>query len=203
MTTEAPEKIRIVAINGSVRPGNYTGQALAVVCDELRANPNIELIVIDPADWPLQPAGLPGDADAKAKLDEIVAGSTGLIISTPEYHGSYSAMIKIVIESLGFPSVIEGKPVVLVGVAAGAIGAIKALEHLRSVCSHVGGLVLPGPVSVAQVHNVFDDEGNCTDETIERRLRGAATKLVGYIANHICPSISLEEMVRQADSNDA
>ncbi len=36
----------------------------------------------------------------------------------------------------------SGKPVALLGVAAGSIGAIKSLEHLRGVVSHIGGLAL-------------------------------------------------------------
>jgi len=88
------------------------------------------------------------------KLQQQVSDATGVIFATPEYHGSYSSVIKLVIEQLGFPSVLSGKPIALLGVAAGSIGAIKALEHLRSVCSHVGAIVLPGPVSVAAVHKV-------------------------------------------------
>ena len=79
-------------------------------------------------------------------------------------------MAKLIIENLGFPSVLASKPVALVGVAAGQIGAIKALEHLRSVLSHVGAIVLPGPVSVAGVQNVFDEEGRCVDEAIEKNV---------------------------------
>ena len=47
------------------------------------------------------------------------------------------------IENMGFPSVLAGKPVSLLGVAAGRIGAIKSLESLRGVCSHIGAIVLP------------------------------------------------------------
>ena len=82
---------------------------------------------------------------------EKVSRATGVIFATPEYHGSFSSVTKLAIENLGFPSVISGKPVALLGVAAGAIGAIKSLEQLRGVCSHVGAIVLPGPVSVAGV----------------------------------------------------
>ena len=88
-------------------------------------------------------------------------------------------------------------PPALLGVAAGAIGAIKALEHLRSVCSHIGAIVLPGPVSIAAVQSVFDADGNCTDEKIEKRIRSAATNLTDYIKENICPRIALEEMVRK------
>ncbi len=119
-----------------------------------------------------------------------------MVLATPEYHGSYSSVIKLVIENLGFPSVMAGKPVALLGVAAGVIGAIKALEHLRSVCSHIGAIVLPGPVSVAGVEKVFDAEGRCLDPATEKRIRSVATNLIDYIHANICPRMALEAMVR-------
>ena len=104
--------------------------------------------------------------------------------------------MKLLIDNLGFPSALSGKPVALLGVAGGRIGAIKALEHLRSVASHIGALVLPGPVSVARVRTVFDDEGRALDDTIASMIRGVPVKLIDYINQHICPRISLEAMVR-------
>ncbi len=89
-----------------------------------------------------------------------------------------------------------GKPVALLGIAAGQIGAIKSLEQLRSVCSHVGAIVLPGPVSIANINEVFDNSGNIIDETIDRRIRGLAKSLVDYIHDNICPRHALEDMVR-------
>ena len=44
--------------------------------------------------------------------------SKALVLSTPEYHVSFSSVIKLVLENLGFPSVLSGKPIVLLGVAA-------------------------------------------------------------------------------------
>ena len=127
------------------------------------------------------------------KLQQQVSDATGVIL---EYHGSYSSVIKLIIEQLGYPSVLSGKPIALLGVAAGSIGAIKALEHLRSVCSHVGAIVLPGPVSVAAVHKVFDENGQCTDPAMEQRIRSVATNLIDYIRDNICPRVALEQMVR-------
>ena len=117
---------------------------------------------------------------------------------TPEYHGSFSSTMKLTIDNLGFPSVLSGKPIALVGVAAGRIGAVKALEHLRSVASHVGGIVLPGPVSVANVREVFDETGAIIDPGVEKQIRAAATRLVDYIEKHLCPALCFEEMVRVA-----
>jgi FMN reductase len=119
-----------------------------------------------------------------------------VVLATPQYHGSMSGIRKRVIENLGFPSALSGKPVALLGVAAGEIGAIKTLEQLRGVCSHVGAIVLPGPVSVARVQSVFDENGRCLDERVEKRIRSVATTLNDYIDQNICPAIALEAMVR-------
>src|SRR5688572_26170516 len=130
--------IRIVSISGSVRPGNYTNKALALVASEIRKHSDIATEQIDPAGMNLPLPGTNGDLADSARLRESVVRATGLILATPEYHGSFSSAIKLVIENLGFPSALAGKPVALLGVAAGQIGAIKALEGLSSVCTHVG-----------------------------------------------------------------
>jgi len=193
------ERIRIVAAVGSVRPGNFTLKAMNLVLNEMGRHRDVETQLIDPAKLKMALPGTAQDNSTMEALQKMVAEATGVILATPEYHGSYSSVIKLVIEHLGFPSVLSGKPVALLGVAAGSIGAIKALEHLRSVCSHVGAIVLPGPVSVAAVHKVFDDQGRCLDPGIEKRIRGVATNLVDYIRNTVCPRVALEQMVR-ADS---
>ena len=187
--------IHLVALQGSVRPGNYTARALTLVADEVEKHPGVSLEIVDPTDMHLPLPGQGSSEDAN-RMQETVAAATGVILATPEYHGSYSSVMKLLIDNLGFPSALSGKPVALLGVAGGRIGAIKALEHLRSVASHIGALVLPGPVSVARVRTVFDDEGRALDDTIASMIRGVPVKLIHYIEQNICPRISLEAMVR-------
>ena len=196
MTDPNGSGIHIAAMLGSVRPRNYTAMALALVADEMKRHPEFQLEVVNPAELKLPFPGFDdGHNDAKS-LREIVSRATGVIFATPEYHGSFSSITKLMIENMGFPSVLAGKPVALLGVAAGQIGAIKSLEALGSVCAHVGAIVLPGPVSVADVQNVFDSDGHCRDQAIEKRIRSVATNLIDYIHGSICPRIALEAMVR-------
>ena len=129
MTTHPPG-IRIVLISGSVRLGNFTGKSLALVADEIRKHSEIAAEQIDPAKMTLPLPGTDRNSSDSARLRESVSSATGVILATPEYHGSFSSVIKLVIENLGFPSALAGKPVALLGVAAGQIGAIKALEGL-------------------------------------------------------------------------
>ncbi len=189
--------IKIATILGTVRPGNYTGKALALVQDEIKKNKDIELNIIDPAKLNLALPGQSNDSSDSNRIKEVILNSTGIVISTPEYHGSFSAAVKLIIENLGFPSSLATKPVALLGVAAGQIGAIKSLEQLRSVCSHVGAIVLPGPVSIANVRSVFDKDGNCLDDKLEKRIRGVANNLIDFIHNNICPRYALEQFVRE------
>ncbi len=186
------EPIRIVAIGGSVRPGNFTMKALRVVTDHLETLDGVTVETVDPASvvWPLP--GREGGGDALVRVQEQVREATGVILATPEYHGSVSSVLKLVIENLGFPSVLAGKPIALLGVAAGAIGAIQSLGQLRMIGSHIGGIVLPGAVSVAGVHAQFDEAGNCTDEGTGKRLRGLGDGLVEYIHGAVLPRLSRE-----------
>ena len=189
--------IRIVVIKGSVRPGNYTSMASALVADELKKQPGVSVEVIDPAALHLPLPGTDPNAEGAKALQQKVVNSTGVVLATPEYHGSFSSVMKLVIENLGFPSVLAGKPVALLGVAAGSIGAIKSLEHLRGVVSHIGALPLPLPVSVANVQRVFDAEGHCLDPAIEKLVRGVGLNLLNYIQQNVCPRITLERLLRE------
>ncbi len=188
--------IKIVTICGSVRPGNYTSKALALVLDEFAKRSDVEVNALDLDSIDLPHPGKKAKDSSAEKLREFVKEATGVVLATPEYHGSFSSAIKLAIENLGFPSVLAGKPVSLLGVAAGQIGAIKSLEHLRSVCSHVGAIVLPSLVSVAHVQEMFDKEGHCLDGGTEKRIRGVAKSLLDYIEGAICPRLVLEAMVR-------
>ncbi len=189
--------IKTTAICGSVRPENSTSKAMQLVLDELATHPDIEVTPVYLEELELPLPGLPArNPEALERFQKTVEDSTGVFLASPEYHGGVSSPMKLAIDNLGFPSKLAGKPVALLGVAAGGIGAIKSLEQLRGICAHVGALVLPGSVSVAQVHRVFDERGVCQDEEIEKQVRGAATALVDYIRGAICPRVRLESLER-------
>ena len=184
----------IVCISGTSRPDNFTKRALNIVIDELKKN-NAKPVVFDACNLSLAFPGYPETEDGK-QLRTAVEKATGIVIATPEYHGSFCAMTKLIIENLGFPSALSEKPIALLGVAAGRIGAIKSVEQLKGICSHVGAIVVPGSVSIAGVQNLFDENGHCKDEATEKVLRGAAHSLIGFLKEYVCPKYALEEMVR-------
>ena len=188
--------MKIVTILGSVRQNNNSAKALEIIHHELSELNDVEFETIDPREYDLSLPGINNDSGDQTRLNETLKDADGILISSPEYHGSFSSTIKLILDNLNYPSLLKEKPIALMGVASGKIGAIKSLEHLRSVASHMGAIVLPGPVSIANVGDVFDNVGNILDEKIEYRIRKLARNLVQYISNNICPKISLEQVVR-------
>lgn len=88
--TSSGRPIKIVVINGSVRPGNYTSMASAIVADELKKDSRIAVSVVNPAELKLAMPGLAPTEDGK-RLQEQVKDSAAVVLATPEYHGSFSS----------------------------------------------------------------------------------------------------------------
>lgn len=188
--------IEIITIGGSVRQNNNTDKALAVVIEQLKKHQDVKVREIDLGAIEFSLPGKPLQDPQVKEFQHIVRGATGVVIATPEYHGSFSSLIKLAIENLGHPSALKNKPVALLGVAAGRIGAVKSLEHLRSVVSHVGAIALPKMVSIDRVREKFEADGTILDEETEIQLRGLADNLLGYIREAVCPKFVLEDLLQ-------
>lgn len=176
--------LRVAVLIGSIRPLSNTSKAARALARELEALGDVEVDLCDPQALGLLVPGLTAHAAAEASLNDTlrarVRACHGIVIVTPEYDGSYSAVAKILVEALGYPSVLAGKPVTVFGVASGRIGAVRAVEHLRAVMFNIGALVLPTSPSIAQVHRCFDDEGSVLDAAARDEMIKAAKELKRY-----------------------
>ncbi len=171
----------ILVFGGSRRPQNNTDKALTLALDELEKwDFEINRVHLGDLDLPLP--GQPSDSKDPEMLKELVTGAAGILIATPEYHGSISSTLKLAIDNLGYPSTFEGKTIAILGVAMGP-SADNALAHLRHILTHIGGEVLPGQASIGSVHHVFDEDGRCVDEAAEAAVRGVASGLLEHLKN--------------------
>ncbi|MCY4382511.1 MAG: NAD(P)H-dependent oxidoreductase [Nitrospinae bacterium] len=171
----------ILVFGGSRRPQNNTDKALALALDELGMG-DFEINRIHLGEFDLPLPGQPSDSKDPDMLKQLVTEAAGILIATPEYHGSISSTLKLAIDNLGYPSTFEGKTIAIFGVAMGP-SADNALAHLRQILTHIGGEVLPGQASIGSVHNVFDEDGRCVDEAAEAEVRGVAAQLLEHLKN--------------------
>lgn len=177
---------RVVGICGSLRQKSYTRLALKVAlrgAEEAGA----ETHLIDLRDYQLVfcDGGDSGDNLPKdvVRLCEDVKRAQGILLATPEYHGGYSGVLKNALDLMGFDE-FEGKMIGLVGVSGGNMGAFGALSALRSVGRALHAWVVPEQAALANVNGVFDDEGNCKDEAVERRLKAVGRQVAKFASLH-------------------
>lgn len=173
-----------MAVCGSLRNGSLTRRALAHAVQDLRRRPDVTLDIIDPCHLDLRFPGQEGAGELEKDLIARVSRADGVLLATPEYHGSISSVLKALLDSMGYPSALAGKPAALIGVAAGRPGAVKSLDHLRSVCAHMGAIVMPYPVSVPIAHEILPQEDVCADPEIDRMLREVGTQLLLFSQRH-------------------
>ena len=138
------ESLRVVAISGSLRTTGYTVKALGIALEgaqELGAHTQMiylneyDLVFCDGRDKKDYPDGV-------HRLRSDVKKAQGIILGTPEYHSSYSGVLKNALDLMGFEE-FGGKMWGLIGVAGGTLGATNALNSLRSIWRALHAWVVP------------------------------------------------------------
>lgn len=165
-------RINVVAICGSLREGSTTHAALSVALEGAK-DECAEIELIDLRDYKLIFDSNVGDESDVSKLKNKVREAHGILLGTPEYHGSFSGVLKYVLDLMGYDE-FENKVVGLVGVSGGRMGAVNALSMLRIVCASLRAWVIPTGVSIPQASDAFDEEGELVDKELAARV-----KLVG------------------------
>ena len=177
--------ISVVGINGSLRDGSYTRLALNLAlqgAEEVGAQ--TQLIDLREYDLIFCNGKLGKDAPPDVlRLRQDVKQAQGIILGTPEYHGSFSGVLKNALDLMGFDE-FEGKMVGLVGVSGGRMGAINALNSLRTVGRTLHAWVVPEQVSVAEAWRMFDATGNLKDQRLEDALRNVGRQVARFSFLH-------------------
>jgi NAD(P)H-dependent FMN reductase len=175
MTTEKQGPagpLKVMGLAGSMRAGNVTHKALLVALrGAASAGAATELLDLSELQLPFcderkddasYPAGV-------HRLRAAVGSAHGVILGTPEYHGSLSGALKNALDLLGFKE-FEGKIVGLVAIAGGSQGATGSLSHMRTICRQLHAWVAPQQVSISRAKDAFTPEGHLADAEHEQRL---------------------------------
>ena len=180
------EDVLVVGICGSLRPSSYSRSALRVALEgaqEVGAVTKLidlreyELILCDGKE---DESNYPDDV---FRLRKEVQSADGLIIATPEYHGSFSGVLKNALDLMGFDE-IEGKMIGLVGVSGGSLGALNALNGLRVVGRALHAWVIPEQASIPEAWKMFDKAGNLKDAGVRARVTEVGRQVARFAYLH-------------------
>jgi FMN reductase len=170
--------VRIVGIAGSLRPGSYSHLALDVARQRVKAlGAEVEILDLRQMNLPFCDGGdeYPDYPDVK-RLQEAVSAADGLILATPEYHGSISGVLKNTLDLLGFDE-LSGKVTGMISVLGGQPNS-NALNDLRVIMRWVHGWVIPEQVAIGSAWKAFSPEGKLLDEKLSQRFDQFAQSLV-------------------------
>ncbi len=170
--------VKIVGISGSLREGSYGFQSLNLVTQRLVAlGAEVEIVDLRSLNLPFCDGGKDYSAYPDvAKLKQIVKAADGLVLATPEYHGSLSGVMKNALDLLTFEE-LSGKVTGLMSVLGGQSNS-NALNDLRIIMRWVHAWVIPSQIAIGQAWQVFDKEGNLLDEKLAERFDQFAQSLL-------------------------
>lgn len=170
--------VKIVGIGGSLRPDSYSQQALAVAAQRAEAlGAEVEILDLRTLNLPFCNGGDDySDYPDVARLQQAVRESDGLILATPEYHGSVSGVLKNALDLMGFEE-LSGKMTGLISVLGGQSNS-NALNDLRTILRWVHAWVIPEQIAVGQAWKAFGPDGKLLDEGLSKRFDQFAQSLV-------------------------
>lgn len=184
---------QIVAFSGSSRKGSFNRMLVEVAASGARET-GAKVTVLDLAEFEMpifdedleRAGGLP--TGVLTFRDHLLAAD-GLLIASPEYNSSFSALLKNAIDWASRPkqgeaplACFRGKTAALVAASPGYFGGYRGLQQVRYVLGNIGVVVLPDMFSLPQSHEAFDANGNLKDPAKATAAKGIGKNLAEFIA---------------------
>lgn len=172
---------KVLAFPGSTRDDS-ANKKLVVEAAKIARQMQTNVTVIDLKEYPIpfydEDLEIREGMPTKAKqFRQLMIQSDVILIASPEYNGSLSAVLKNAIdwasrgESGGSSrEAFKGKTFVIMSASPGAGGGARGLVHLRTIIENIGGTVLSQQVVVPDAYNAFDDQGHLKDEKVKKEI---------------------------------
>ena len=173
MTTVNPTPPKLLIFAGSTRQASFNRKlAHAAAAQARAAGAEVTLIELADFDIPIYNA----DLEAKGtpldvmKLKQLMFDHPAWIICSPEYNGSYTALLKNTIDWVsspvksdpawqdGFKS-FTGKVVGVLSASPGAMGGLRSQSHLVPLLLNLQCWVAPKAFALGNAGDAFDEVG--------------------------------------------
>lgn len=186
MKNNPSSKIYIVGLSGSLRSGSYTSLAVNIALQGAQeSGASVRMLDLNDYALPFTQEVWSGDEPTAGirRLREDVKAAQGVILGTPEYHASFSGVLKYALDLMGFEE-FEGKMIGLIGVAGGKMGAANSLTSLRAVGRSLHAWVVPKQVSVSEAWRKFDQSGNLRDADLVDSIKEVGHQVARFAFLH-------------------
>jgi chromate reductase, NAD(P)H dehydrogenase (quinone) len=186
-------KPKILAFAGSTRRESYNKKLIKIaVAGASSADADVTLIDLRDFPMPLFDEDLEkesGPPESAVKLKKLFLENDGLLIASPEYNSSVTAVLKNAIDWVsrsapGEPSLAAytGKVATILSASPGALGGLRGLVHLRAILGNIGVIVLPDQIAVPKAHEAFNEDGTLKDSKQQANIDNLGANLANFLA---------------------
>lgn len=184
----ASKPIKILGIPGSLREHSYN-RGLIRAAQEV-APDGVEVTMYLLHDIPFYNADVEakGDPDAVTHFKNAIAEADALLISTPQYNRSVPGVLKNAVDwasrrpKAGGASVLENKPIAIVGITPGKSFTESAQIDLREILGGTRSRVMPAPeVKLGAAEDRYADNPELPNGETRRQIREVLEALVEFI----------------------
>lgn len=183
---------KILAFAGSTRTESYNKKLVKIAAAGARSA-GAEVTYIDLRDLPLPlydedleaQEGLPNNART---LKYLLISHQGLLIASPEYNSSLTAVLKNAIDWASRPlpnepplAAFVGKVATIMSASPGGLGGLRGLVHLRSILGNIKVLVLPDQVAISNAYEAFNTDGTLKNPKQQESIKKLGDSLANIL----------------------
>jgi chromate reductase, NAD(P)H dehydrogenase (quinone) len=178
----------LLAFAGALRKDSLNRKLCAVAVQSARARgAEVDLLDLREVPMPLydgdleKESGLPREA---LELRRRVARAGGVLIVSPEYNFSIPGTLKNAIDWSSRPpdQPWKGKVIALMAASPGAYGGARMIPDLTKVLMGLGGIVLPGALTLGRADKAFDADGALVEPATAKIVDGIVERLISATA---------------------
>lgn len=182
----------LLTFAGSTRTASWN-RRLAAVAADLATAEGAHVTRLDLADFDvplynadLEARGTPRDV---VRLKEIFHAHPAWVVCSPEYNGSYTALLKNTLDWVSSPikgdpdwasgtKPFAGKVVGLLSASPGALGGLRSLSHLAPLLRQLQCWVTPQQFALAKAGEAFDANGQLVGDVARQAVQGVVQQVV-------------------------
>ena len=179
--------MKISGICGSLRKNSWNNILLKIVLNKMAKKENVNTEIIDVSKFPLYNADIESIKTPKDIIEakEKIKKSDLIIFSSPAYNGSYSGVMKNIIDWLSrSPVVLPNKNALVIGCTPGLSGTLLGYTHLNQLLFTLGVNVFSQPrILVSSINKKLETDGNLKDKDLESLIDKSIETIFDKITN--------------------
>lgn len=187
------------------RPARLGERVTRAIINSLHHYDDIQVTLVDPLDYPLEPVFKPHFAYARSqvpdKLDalaEQIRAAEGYVMVSPEYNHSMRPALCHLLNHFG-SSLFSFKPSAIATYSAGQWGGARAAVGMRTFLGELGCLPVSAMIHVPHAQTLLSEDGEFSDSEQQEHWQGYFSRTLNQLL-WWAEAASAQQIVQPSDA---